>query len=298
MSGETTSVPARQLLRAAIDERRARLLLTVAGVRAVERVAERFTRVRLQGDGLRAYRDARPADAFKLHLPSAPHAPVPLPTYDERGRARWPAAVGRPATRPFTVVDADPQAGTLAFDVLSQPGGATAGWLDGAMVGDRVSLTGMRTDFVDCDAAEHLLLVGDASALPAVAAIIRSVPARKRLTAVVDLDAADLPLLPAHPRLDVVGAAPGTLAEALRDVALGMPTQVWIGAESEAVRRARRVVLDELRVHPDALHASGYWKRGSDGDAHFDASLERFNVARDAGRDVGDPGLLQQLAFE
>lgn len=298
MSADRVVIPLRQLLRAAIDERRTRMLTTVAVVRDVEQITERFARVRLEGDGLCGYRDARPADAFKLHLPATPHAPVPIPDYDERGRARWPAGAGRPLARPFTVVDVDPDAGTLNFDALLHPGGATARWIGAAAVGDQISLTGMRTEFVDGDAAEHHLLVADASGLPAVAAIIRAVPARKRVTAVLDIEQADRPLLPRHPRLELLAAAPGGLSEALRTLDVAPATQAWVGAESDAVRGVRRVILDELGIHPDALHASGYWKRDADATGVFEESLERFDAARAAGLDVGDPGILQQLAFD
>lgn len=293
------AVPARQMLRSVIRARREQMLTCEVRVAAVVPLSERFTRVVLQGDGLGRYRDGRPADAFKLHLPGAPHVPVPLPDYDESGRLRWPTDAPRPLARCFTVRESDPDRGRLSFDALVHPEGATAQWLAAVDAGDRLSLTGMRTEFVDpAETARHLL-IGDASAIPVIGSIVAGVSPLKPVTVVLDAPRVDADLLPAHPRLDLRWADGRRLVEvvrALRSVE-GPRTQVWVGAEATQVHDVRRH-LHQLGVHPDALHASAYWKRDQDWEAMFDESLERFVVATNVGLDTSDPGILQRLTFD
>lgn len=101
-----------------------------------------FTRITLEGAGLRGLRP-RPADAIKVFLPGRTGDRVPVPAYDEVGTLSWPQGVATPQARCFTVVAADPDAGTVDLDVLGFRGGVTAAWLDEVQRGNHVSVEGV-----------------------------------------------------------------------------------------------------------------------------------------------------------
>lgn len=292
----------RQALREVIRERGTRVLNCQVRLLATERVADSYIRVTITGEGLADYIDPRAGDAFKLFLPSQPGGEVPEPSYDERGRLCWPVSSSgdRPRARCFTVQGSDAASRSLTFDALLHPDGATAQWLAEAREGDRLGFTGIRTEFVDVPESTSHLLIGDASALPAVAAVARAIPPDKQtsIIALADESSRTLPDLGSDACLRWTSSEEQLLRYLAEYEAPSAEAQVWVGAEAGLVRRIRRLLLDDKHVERDALHASAYWKRGLDWEQTFDESMERFLAAGEAGADVSDPGVLQSLAFD
>lgn len=297
---EHMSVPARQALREVMVDRGSRVVSCLVTYRGATAVNRNYARVTVQGEGLTAYTDPRPGDAFKLHLPACPGDAVPVPGYTERGRLVWPDHLkARPSARCFTVQSFDAERCELSFDALLHSGGATSQWLRTASVGDSLSLTGMRVEFVDVETATAHLLIGDDSSFPAIASIIATLPSHAAVTVLLLSSFAESDF-PAHAGLTVrrFGNV-SQLLESLRALGpLAAGTQVWVGAEAEVVREVRRFLLGAGGIERDALHASAYWKQGLDWEQGFDESLDRYLAGVAAGLDVGDPGVLQSLAFD
>lgn len=294
------SVPARQALREVMADRGSRVVSCAVTYQGAVTVHRGYARVTVRGDGLAEYTDPRPGDAFKLHLPAHAGDAVPVPAYNERGRLVWPVHLtDRPTARCFTVQSFDHARRELSFDALLHPGGATSRWLRGAEAGDILSLTGMRVEFVDAATATEHLLIGDDSSLPAIASIIAAIPERKAVTVLV-LSSFSEDEFPALDGASVWRSrSTAQLLEHLDALGpLDSGTQVWIGAEASVVREVRRVLLNDGGIDRDALHASAYWKRGLDWEQTFDESLDRYLAGSAAGLDVGDPGVLQNLAFD
>jgi NADPH-dependent ferric siderophore reductase len=300
--GSQVGVNARRALRTTIAERRNSIVNCQVSLAGKERLSAAYTRVTLTGDGLSAYSDPLPGDAFKIYLPSRPGSPVPAPSYDDRGRLQWPTDLdgGDPWVRCFTVRDVDAEASSLTFDALLHERGATAHWLAEAAVGDRIGFTGMRTEFVDTTEARTHLFIGDRSALPAIAEIAASLPPAKRavVMAIATEEDASALGLPATTEAVFADDADTLIAAVAGFTEVDELTQIWIGAEAETVRGIRRDLLKREPVSRDALHASAYWKAGLDWEQTFEESMERFLKAADAGSDVTDPGVLQSLAFD
>lgn len=297
-----TAHSARSALHEIIRARGTRVLSCHVRLAGVERIAASFVRVTVAGEELTHYTDPRPADAFKLFLPPQPGEQVAAPAYDERGRVRWSTGSDShdPIVRCFTVRGIDTAAGRISFDVLLHPGGVTARWLAAASTGDRLGFTGFRSEFVDVAASRSLVLIGDASALPAIDEISRAVPATKLRSVLVLADASSSVLTEPTSGATLRWAhSDAELLCGLRDLGpLGPEVQVWVGAEAGLVRRIRRQLLDDSGVDRDALLASAYWKRGLHWEEVFAESMQRFIAAADDGADVTDPGVLQSLAFE
>ncbi|WP_166975191.1 siderophore-interacting protein [Brevibacterium atlanticum] len=295
-------VNARRALREVMAERRNRVVNCQVSLVGTEVLSAGYMRLTVTGDGLRAYTDPRPGDAFKIYLPSRPGRPVPAPSYDEQGHLQWPDDLdgGRPLVRCFTVRSSDAESSNLTFDVLLHEEGATAQWLAEAAVGDRIGFTGMRTEFVDTAEAQTHLLIGDRSALPAIAAIAESLPDTKRTVVIAlgtEADAAALGL-PDSAEITFVDDAVGLVSTVSGFAKTDARTQVWIGAEAAVVKEIRRDVLGRGPLSRDAMHASAYWKAGLNWEQTFEESMDRFLAAAKAGSDVGDPGVLQSLAFD
>jgi NADPH-dependent ferric siderophore reductase len=192
----------------------------------------------------------------------------------ERG---WVFPPGAPEQewRNYTVRRHDREAGEIDVDVvLHEPRGAACTWADDAPIGAGVGYAGLRVDYRPRDDAEWLLLCGDETALPAIAAILESPSAADRVIAVVEVPdgGEEHPLdLPPGARLEWVhrGGAPAAttrhLADALRAVELpDGPGQVWGAAESRVARDLRTVLRDERGMPRTHVSAKGYWLRDGD----------------------------------
>jgi NADPH-dependent ferric siderophore reductase len=173
---------------------------------------------------------------------------------------------GRRVKRRYTIRHARPDDGSLDLDVLLHGDGPGSRWGETARPGDTVEFQGPRGKLELRPAPWHLL-VGDESALPAVAAIAEALPAGEAAVAFVEVqDAADeLPVDGADVHWVHRGAAaPGgaeLLATALQGLAIPAGARGYLMGESRAMvmLRAR---LEEAGLEHDSIFVKGYWNVG------------------------------------
>jgi NADPH-dependent ferric siderophore reductase len=150
------------------------------------------------------------------------------------------------------------------------PDGPAASWAARAEAGDLVALWGPRTAFEPPAGTDWFLLVADDTGLPAVAAIIESLPTTTPVVVVAEVDSEeDRPPLPAGANVDVQwcfrrGLPAGQttlLVDALRalDWRPGH-AYAWGGAESRCITAVRRHVRDERGLSRAAVSMTGYWR--------------------------------------
>ncbi|WP_261499507.1 siderophore-interacting protein [Acidovorax bellezanensis] len=198
----------------------------------------------LQADGIEA-----PAAWLKVFLPSG------------EGRA-------------YTISGIDHQARTLDLDFVLHGVDATSGpasaWASQAHAGERIGIAGPRSGgFALPEDACWTMLAGDATALPAIQAIARSLPAGLKAKVYVEMpQAVDQQAIASAASLRVqwltVRAAPGmALHQHLmyRPLPPG-PGYLWIAGESAAVRALRMHYLQERQFERHRVSAKGYWKAG------------------------------------
>ncbi len=154
--------------------------------------------------------------------------------------------------------------------VLHGDHGRATAWAGRAAVGQRLGVAGPRMHWVTDPDAEWTLLVGDETALPAIAATLESLPAGHRALAFVEVAGPEerQPIdtaCDAHVvwlSRDGAPAGRGTrLVDAVRaaDLPAGR-AKVWAAGESMAIRDVREHLRDERGLPPDTLHAIGYWR--------------------------------------
>jgi NADPH-dependent ferric siderophore reductase len=149
--------------------------------------------------------------------------------------------------------------------------GAASAWIGRAQPGDPLALWGPRTAYHPPVGTDRYVLVADDTGLPAVAAILESLPNGAPATVFAEVaDESERQDLPAADRFDIRwlyrdGAEPGTttlLADAVR--ALDWPAgalYVWGGGESRAMTAVRRYVRDERGLRREAVSLVAYWRR-------------------------------------
>jgi NADPH-dependent ferric siderophore reductase len=235
-------------------------------VRRSERITPRMIRVTLTGDALDGFEGDGPDRRIKMFFP-APGQDRPAVPRATSGGPLWPAGEARPTVRTYTVRRYDAGAGELDVDfVLHEGHGPAAAWARDARPGAWVGVSEPGGRYVPDPSAAFHLVIGDETALPAVATVLAALPAE--VPAVAHLEVADTAEEQALPGPATVrwvhrGDRPAgvLLTEAVRAAALpDGPGQAWLSGESACVRDLRRHLLDDRGFDRRAVYATGYWR--------------------------------------
>lgn len=252
-----------------------------------------FRRVTLSGSALRHFAPWGLDQRVKLVLPlvGGGFTDVGLrddPTPHPRDwYARWKALPEelRNPLRTYTPSAIRPQRGEIDIDLfIHEPAGPASQWALTCMPGDeiivtgpdiRVGYTGYGIHFTPPAPPRRILLIGDASALPAIANIVRAQPAGVQVEVLVELaDATDLPQDDLVGRTTIIaeGAVPGaslerlvrqwTDAESTAFRAHGDRGYTWIAGETGAVTRIRRHLMTSAAFTAGQVSFLGYWRHG------------------------------------
>jgi NADPH-dependent ferric siderophore reductase len=175
---------------------------------------------------------------------------------------------GRRVKRRYTIRRARPDAGELDLDVLLHGSGPGAQWGAQAQPGDTVEFQGPRGKLELRSAPLHLL-VGDESAIPAVAAICEALPDREGAIAVIEAtDVTDRLPIGADVRWVFRGGEPAggadLLSAALSSVELTNDAHAYLMGETRAMVTLRGV-LEQRGIAHDAIFVKGYWNLGRPG---------------------------------
>jgi NADPH-dependent ferric siderophore reductase len=230
-----------------------------------ERITPKMARITLGGDELSGYPRFGPDQRIKLFLPVAGQDRPAMPRASSAGPV-WPPGEPRPVIRSYTVRRFDPDAGELDVDfVLHTARGPAAEWAARAAPGDWVGVSEPGGRYQPDPNTQAHLVIGDESALPAIATVLDVLrPFDGPVQVFVEVaDPAEEQELPRPVRWLHRGAqAPGRpLVEAVTTATLPAgPCQAWLSAEAAAVRDIRAHLLDERGLARRLVYATGYWR--------------------------------------
>jgi NADPH-dependent ferric siderophore reductase len=215
-------------------------------VQSVTRITPRLRRIVATGE-LEEWDPSKPGAHFKVFVPQPESAEAAMRTY---------------TVRRF-------QPGSLTIDFADHSDGPATAWSRLAQEGSEFQISGMaRSGFVAAAESEWCLFLADHAALPAVAAILESLPAGLRTLVVIELqDPVDALQLESDAELEIrwltESGAPGDqLVAAARELTLPDGSgEIWVGCEAGQMRRIRAHLLDGLGVSPGALQTRAYWKQ-------------------------------------
>ncbi|GAB3483840.1 siderophore-interacting protein [Nocardiopsis coralliicola] len=176
----------------------------------------------------------------------------------------------RPVVRNYTVRSLDRVRCQLDIDFvlhLSSAGPASS-WAAAAAPGSTIGVLSDRSGFAPPPTAERLLLVGDETAQPALAAIVESLPAGVEALAILESAPGSAPEIPDRPEVERVHLAPapgapaGTAALAHLADRTTVPCYAWVSGESALATSLRRHLVSR-GVAKDRIYFCGYWRRGT-----------------------------------
>ena len=167
---------------------------------------------------------------------------------------------GQFQSRYYTVRSWDPaigEAGELVLDVVVHDVGLVTEWVvRDDCVGSTVTVTEPKGSYAEPDGADWVLLVGDLTALPAMARIAETTSRPVRLWAEVPDDLTGY--LPSGTDVTWVD---GPLAEVVER--LDWPPgegYFWMAGESAQMRAIRKHLMRERRLPASAYDVMGYWR--------------------------------------
>ena len=221
----------------------------------------RVSRVQPLGPGLQAVTFCGPALASFVSL-----------SFDDHIKFIFTDAAGQEQRRDHTPrhFDAARQELTLVFAL--HEGGAASDWALRAQVGDAAVIGGPRGSIIVPDDLPWYLLVGDATALPAIARRLEELPAgTPTLVLLHTPHAQDPQALPERPGLQLRWLPTGeALCDAVRTVELPAGDGfVWCAGEAACMARLRDILLNERGLPRSHVKVSAYWKPGAS-DFHED----------------------------
>ncbi|MER7485945.1 siderophore-interacting protein [Streptomyces sp. NPDC126497] len=264
-------------------------------VAATRRLGPSLVRVTFTGPDLRDFRSAGRDQSLSLFLPhpgqSEPVVPLELGDAWWQGWRELPEDV-RAVMRSYTLrgLRTDAEGHTAGIDVdfvlhgVTGEGGASAGagpasrWAARAGAGDRVLLLGPAVAdnrairFRPPGDTDLVLLWADETALPAVAAVLETLPAGTRARVWLEVPhAGDVQDLVTGADAEITWFVRGArergdplALDTLR--AAGLPPAerpyVWIAGEADCVKRLRRHFVAERGIDRDRVTFVGYWRRG------------------------------------
>jgi NADPH-dependent ferric siderophore reductase len=177
----------------------------------------------------------------------------------------------QPARRRYTVRDWDAVAHLLTLDFVVHGDAGVAGpWAAAAKPGDVLVFTGPSGAYRPAPGSDWHLMVGDESALPAIAASLEALPtgARAVVRLVCDGPAHEVDL-PSRAEIDLRwlyrGGGPEDahlLVDAVRDLEFlpGRPFG-FVHGEAEEIRAVRHHLLHDRGLTRAGLSCSPYWRR-------------------------------------
>ena len=227
-------------------------------------VAPRMRRLTFRGDVARFF---SPADLHvRMYFPPAGLDRPQWPRQSADGRILWPPEDCAPAVRYYTVRAHDAAAGEIDVDfVLHDDPGPGSSFAMEARPGAVVGLAGPFGRSVP--RAGSLLLLGDETAIPAIARILEAAPPGAKGEILIEAASPGFePLIAAPEGFDLRWLSPsGAPGAALVAAAKAARPQdecfVWAACENSAAKEIRRFLRVEQGLGHESHLVTAYWRR-------------------------------------
>ena len=218
------------------------LKLRELAVARIERLGDGFAAITFTGEAL--------ADFTSL-------------SFDDHVKFMFPDADGEQVRRDYTPRRFSREALELVIEFALHGDGKASTWARNAVGGQRALVGGPRGSMIVPLELDWHVLMGDATALPAMSRRLEELPGGSRAIVLVHAAPADRRVFTSAADVDLRWFdAPDALVGALE--ALALPPGrgfAWGGGEASLMARVRQA-LDEQGVPREATRVSAYWKHG------------------------------------
>lgn len=228
----------------------------------------RMRRITLGGPELAGFISLGTDDHVKLLFPQNAKQAAALETMQlGAGKDNGPM----PEMRDYTPRRYDLEKMELDIDFVLHGDGPASTWAEQAQPGQFLHIGGPRGSMIVPDMFDSYLLIGDETALPAIARRLEGLAANRRALVVIEVEnGAEQQVLQSAAQFNVIWV----LREGGKDNLLTTVKQLqvpkgnlyaWVATETKVSRQIRRVLIDEHGLDEQFIKAVGYWRaEGSD----------------------------------
>lgn len=223
-------------------------------------ITPRMRRITLGGEQLAGFVSLGSDDHIKLLFAqnAAEQAALESPTFSVKGEGP------QPAMRDYTPRRIDLSRGELDIDFVLHGDGPASTWAEQAKPGQHLHIAGPRGSMIVPDIFDSYLLVGDETAIPAIARRLEELPAGRKALVVIEIaDEHEKQTLDSAADVQVTWVVRGQdeLLGTLRDLQVPEGSlYAWVATETKLSRQVRRVLLDEHKLNDEFVKAVGYWR--------------------------------------
>ena len=223
----------------------------------------RMRRITVGGPELAGFISLGSDDHVKLFFPQNEQELTALETL-ELGAGKKTDAL--PPMRDYTPRRYDLNTLELDIDFVLHGDGPAATWAAHAKPGQFLHIGGPRGSMVVPDIFDSYLLIGDETALPAIARRLEELPGKRRALVVVEIEnALEEQRLDSAAAVDVIWVHRNDPAQDLLKTVEGLTIPqgtlyAWVATESTLSRKVRRVLLDTHDLNDEFVKAAGYWR--------------------------------------
>ena len=223
-------------------------------------ITPRMRRITLGGEQLAGFISLGSDDHIKLLFAqnAAELAALESPTFSVKGEGP------QPAMRDYTPRRIDLSRGELDIDFVLHGDGPASTWAEQAKPGQHLHIAGPRGSMIVPDIFDSYLLVGDETAIPAIARRLEELPAGRKALVVIEIaDEHEKQALDSAADVQVTWVVRGQdeLLGTVRDLQVPEGSlYAWVATETKLSRQVRRVLLDEHKLNDEFVKAVGYWR--------------------------------------
>lgn len=223
----------------------------------------RMRRITLGGPELAGFVSLGTDDHIKLLFPQNAAETAALETLVlGAGKTDQPM----PAMRDYTPRRYDLNTLELDIDFVLHGDGPASTWAEQAKPGQFLHIGGPRGSMVVPDIFDSYLLIGDETALPAIARRLEGLAANRRALVVIEVEnGAEQQKLESAAQVNVIWVlregGKNNLLNTVKE--LQVPSgnlYAWVATETKMSRQIRRLLLDEHGLDEKLVKAVGYWR--------------------------------------
>ena len=225
----------------------------------------RMRRITVGGAQLAGFISLGSDDHVKLFFPQTTEE---LATLENLELSAGMKSKTMPPMRDYTPRRYDLDTLELDIDFVLHGDGPAATWAAQARPGQWLYIGGPRGSMVVPDMFDSYLLIGDETALPAIARRLEELPANRRALVVVEVEnAAEEQTLNSAASVDVIWVhrdGSNNLLEIVQGLSIPQgKLYAWVATETALSRKVRRVLLDTHGLNEEFVKAAGYWRLDS-----------------------------------
>ena len=223
----------------------------------------RMRRITLGGPELAGFISLGTDDHVKLLFPQNAEQTAALETMVlGAGKDNGPL----PEMRDYTPRRYDLDKLELDIDFVLHGDGPASTWAEQARPGQFLHIGGPRGSMIVPDIFDSYLLIGDETALPAIARRLEGLAANRKALVVIEVEnGAEQQVLESAAQVNVIwvlrDGGKDNLLTTVKELQVPKGNlYAWVATETKVSRQIRRVLLDEHGLNEQFVKAVGYWR--------------------------------------